>query len=41
MSLKAQIITINQLLSDIYQQDMCLSYLLLKLNFDNEDVNLN
>ena len=41
MSLKAQIIAINQLLSDIYQQDMRLSYLLLKLNFDNEDVNLN
>ena len=40
MSLKAQIIAINQLLSDIYQQDMRLSYLLLKLNFDNEDVNL-
>ena len=40
MSLKVQIIAINQLLSDIYEQEMRLSYLLSKLDFNNEDVNL-
>ena len=40
MSLKARVIATNKLLSDIYQQDMRLSSLLSKLDFDNEDVNL-
>lgn len=40
MSLKARVIATNQILSDIYQQDMRLSYLLFKLDFDSEDVNL-
>ena len=40
MNLKAQVIAINRLLSDIYEQEMRLSYLLSKLDFNNENVNL-
>lgn len=38
MSLKARVIATNKLLSDIYQQDMRLSSLLLKLGFNNEEI---
>ena len=40
MSLKARVIAINQLLSDIYGREMRLSYLLSKLDFNSEDLNL-
>ena len=40
MSLKAQVIAINKLLSDIYQREMRLSYLLSELDFDREDIKL-
>ena len=40
MGLKAQVIAINQLLSDIYQRDMRLSYLLSQLNFDGVEIEL-
>lgn len=40
MSLKAQVLAINRLLSDIYRHDMRLSYLLTNLSFDSEDIQL-
>ena len=41
MNLKAQVIAINKFLSDIYdEQDMRLSYLLTKLDFNHEDIKL-
>lgn len=40
MSLKAQVIGINKLLSDIYKQDMRLSYVLAKLDFSHEYIKL-
>lgn len=40
MNLKAQVIAINKLLSDIYRRDMRLSYLLSELNFNLEDIKL-
>ena len=40
MSLKSKVIAINKILSDIYQQEMRLSSLLLQLDFDNEAVKL-
>ena len=38
MNLKTQVIGINQLLSDMYRQQMRLSYLLAKLDFDESDL---
>lgn len=40
MTLKAKVIAINKLLTDIYQREMRLSILLSKLNFNIEDINL-
>lgn len=38
MTVKAKITAINKLLSDIYQQQMRLSYLLAEMNFSEEDI---
>ena len=40
MSLKAQVIAVNKMLSDIYKRDMRLSYLLAELDFCHEDIEL-
>jgi hypothetical protein len=40
MTVKAQIVAINKLLSDIYQKPMRLSYLLSDTNFDSETIKL-
>lgn len=40
MSFKAQVVAINQLLSDIYKHNMRLSYLLANLSFNPEDIEL-
>ena len=40
MGLKAQVLAVNKLLSDIYKRDMRLSYLLAELDFCHEEIEL-